>query len=527
MKRIYWIFIVLIGISVSCTKDFEDFNTDQKNPVAVPGDFVFANAQKALADQVASTNVNQNIWKLVAQYWTETTYTDESNYDIVTRTIPDIIFRTYYRDVLNDLKDARNVINSEAAIGEEAAGEKANKLLIIDLVNAYTYNRLVDIFGNIPYTEALDIDNIAPAYDDAYTIYQSLFDKIDNAIANLNADYGSFGDNDLYFGGDVAMWIKFAHSLKIKMAITIADFSNGTAQSIIEGSYDKGFAPGEICELVYPGGSNSNPLYVDLVQSGRHDFVPANTLVDRMNELIDIRMLSYFTAMDFEYDVDPESGARIDTELPGDGVVVLIYKGGDSLVQVDLPFMALAVDTLNPFSYNVGGIYGESNNWSNFSHIADPIQEATFPITLLDGVETYFYLAEAAARNYSVGMTAAQYYNAAITGSFEFWGLTSDDAAAYIAKPEVAYDGANWKQSIGEQSWLAFYVRGLVAWNNWRRLDYPVLNLPPAPETDDGQIPKRFTYPVNEQTLNKDNYYSAGDAIGGDLMSTKLFWDKN
>ncbi|HPE57347.1 MAG TPA: SusD/RagB family nutrient-binding outer membrane lipoprotein [Bacteroidales bacterium] len=476
MKRIYWIFIVLIGISVSCTKDFEDFNTDQKNPVAVPGDFVFANAQKALADQVASTNVNQNIWKLVAQYWTETTYTDESNYDIVTRTIPDIIFRTYYRDVLNDLKDARTVIAGEAAIGDEAAGAKANKLLIIDLVNAYTYNRMVDIFGNIPYTEALDIDNIAPAYDDAYAIYQSLFDKIDNAIANLNAGYGSFGSNDLYFGGDVSMWIKFAHSLKIKMAITIADFSNGTAQSIIEGSYDKGFAPGEICELVYPGGSNSNPLYVDLVQSGRHDFVPANTLVDKMNALEDPRRASYFTMYEGEY---------------------------------------------------VGGIYGESNNWSNFSHIADPIQEATFPITLLDGVETYFYLAEAAARNYSVGMTAAEYYNAAITGSFEFWGLTSDDAAAYIAKPEVAYDGANWKQSIGEQSWLAFYVRGLVAWNNWRRLDYPVLNLPPAPETDDGQIPKRFTYPVNEQTLNKDNYYSAGDAIGGDLMSTKLFWDKN
>lgn len=475
MKRIYWIFIVLIGISVSCTDDFEEFNTDQKNPTEVPGDFVFANAQKALADQVASTNVNLNIWKLVAQYWTETTYTDEANYDIINRTIPDNTFRTYYRDILNDLQDAKSVITNEAAIGDEAAGEKANKLLIIDLVNAYTYNRMVDIFGNIPYTEALDIDNITPAYDDAFTVYQALFAKIDNAIANLNTGYGSFGSNDLYFGGDVAMWIKFAHSLKIKMAITIADHNSGLAQSHIEGSYDKGFAPGEICELVYPGGSNSNPLYVDLVQSGRHDFVPANTIVDKMNELEDPRRASYFTLYEGEY---------------------------------------------------VGGIYGESNNWSNFSHIAPEIEEATFPITLLDGIETSFYLAEAAARGYSVG-DAADHYEKAITASFEFWGLTADDAATYIAKPEVAYDAANWKQSIGEQSWLAFYIRGLIAWNNWRRLDYPELNLPPAPETDDGQVPKRFTYPVNEQTLNRDNYYSAGEAIGGDLMSTKLFWDKN
>jgi hypothetical protein len=52
------------------------------------------------------------------------------------------------------------------------------------------------------------------------------------------------------------------------------------------------------------------------------------------------------------------------------------------------------------------------------------------------------------------------------------------------------------------------------------------MNLPPTPESDDGQVPKRFTYPVNEQTLNRDNFYAASSAIGGDFMSTKLFWDK-
>ena len=67
MKKIILAFIVLIGISTSCTKDFEDYNTDKKHPTEVPGNFLFANAQKVIADQVASTNVNLNNWKLFAQ----------------------------------------------------------------------------------------------------------------------------------------------------------------------------------------------------------------------------------------------------------------------------------------------------------------------------------------------------------------------------------------------------------------------------------------------------------------------------
>ncbi|MCB2219812.1 MAG: SusD/RagB family nutrient-binding outer membrane lipoprotein [Bacteroidetes bacterium] len=476
MKKIYLIFIVLMGISISCTDDFEEFNTDIKNPTEVPGDFLFANAQKALADQIASTNVNENIFKLVAQYWTETTYTDEVNYDIVGRTISDNMFLILYRNTLADLNDAKKAISAEVAAGDEQVAMKANRLYVIDILMAYTYNWLVEIFGDIPYQQALDIDNISPVYNDAEGIYDALLTKIDDAVAGIDEGYGSFGDNDLYFHGDVAMWIKFAHTLKLRMAITLADHNENLAKSIIEASYDKAFAPNELCELVYVGGSNSNPLFVDLVQSGRHDFVPANTFVDRLNELEDPRRPAYFA------------------QNLGEGV----YEGG---------------------------IYGESNNWSNYTHIAERIEEPTFPITLADGIEVSFYLAEAAQRGFSVGGSAEEHYNNGIKASFEFWGLSSDDADAYIAKPEVAYDGANWKESIGEQAWIAYYLRGHLAWNTWRRLDYPELTMPPSP-AEPGVIPKRFTYPVNEQTLNATNYYNASSAIGGDLQATKLFWDK-
>ena len=100
-------------------------------------------------------------------------------------------------------------------------------------------------------------------------------------------------------------------------------------------------------------------------------------------------------------------------------------------------------------------------------------------------------------------------------------------AAAYLAKPEVAYTTATgtWRQKIGMQSWIANYTRGYEAYNNWRRLDFPILNLPEEATTY-ADIPVRFTFPVKEQTLNADNYAAASAAIGGDLISTKVFWDK-
>ena len=104
-------------MSISCTKNFEDFNTDKKHATAVPGGYLFANAQKALSDQTGTTNVNLNIFKIVAQYLTETTYQDEANYDIVNRPIPANMWRAYYRDALNDLQDARRSIKAETAVG--------------------------------------------------------------------------------------------------------------------------------------------------------------------------------------------------------------------------------------------------------------------------------------------------------------------------------------------------------------------------------------------------------------------------
>jgi hypothetical protein len=277
-------------------------------------------------------------------------------------------------------------------------------------------------------------------------------------------------------GGDVAMWLKFANTLKLKLGITLSTVDVATAQSAVEQSWNGIFEMGEKCELVYLGGANSCPLYQDLVQSGRDDFVPANTIVDIMNTLEDPRREAYFV------------------------------MNGDAYV---------------------GGIYGESNTYAQFSHIGEAIESPTYAIILLDYTEAAFYLAEAAERGFSVGGDAATWYSNAIKSSFAQWGLESE-ADAYLAKSDVAYATAAgaWDQKIGTQAWLAYYVRGMIGWTSYRRLGYPTLNLPPAPApTTGGQVPRRMTYPINEQTLNAANYAAASAAIGGDEMSTHVFWD--
>lgn len=490
MKKKYLILFVLIAFFASCTDKFEEFNTDVKSPTIVPGESLFSNAQKELSDQISSTDVNINVWKLFAQYWTETTYTDEANYDIINRSIPDYTFREYYAGILEDLNEAQKLIGGRTPTGSAGDGlkEQANKLAIIELLTVYSYQNLVDVFGDIPYSEAMDITNIAPKYDDAFTIYKDLLLRVDNALSNLDVSAASFGSADLYYDGKVTNWIKFGNSLKVKLAVNLADYDESLSKTTMEAAAPLAFTSNaDNAVLAYSSSSpNTNTLYVDLVLSGRDDFVPANTIIDIMNSLVDPRMDRYFTN-------------KIDTSSEA-GVEKLAY---------------------------VGGIYGVPSDIADYSHVGDTIALPTFHGILLTYDEVLFYLAEGAARGFSVGGTVDELYDAAITNSILSWGGTAAQATAYLAKPDVAYTTATgtWQEKIGTQEWIAYYTRGLEGYTSWRRLDFPVLNMSPTISSY-SEIPKRFTYPVNEQTLNKANYTSASAAIGGDLLTTKLFWDK-
>jgi hypothetical protein len=274
------------------------------------------------------------------------------------------------------------------------------------------------------------------------------------------------------------------------MGLLIADVPGQAtyAQTVVEQAAPGAFTSNaDNGRLVYLGAQpNTNPIYNDLVASGRHDFIPTSVIVDAMNTLNDPRRPFYFTL--------------IDTSTSG--TPAFVYYGGEN---------------------------GLTNSFPTYSHVSDMIQEPTFEGLILDYSEVEFLLAEASERGYAVGGSAATHYNNAIEASILYWGGTSTDVSTYLAQTAVAYATATgtYKQKIGTQMWIALYNRGFEAWTEWRKFDFPVLvAAPDAVPAADGKVPVRYTYPIEEQTLNGINYQSASSAIGGDALTTKLFWDK-
>ena len=478
MKRIIS-FIAIALIASSCQKNLEELNLDIKRPSAgsVPSGTVFSTAETNLFEQMVTTNVNRNVFRLFAQQWTETTYTDESNYDITTRKIPDAVWSRMYIGVLNNLKETKALVTAETPIGASATAAKANKLLVIELLNIYTYQVLVDTFGDIPNTEALDPNKVNPKYDDAKTIYADLVKRVNTANAAINTAEGSFGAADLIYSGDMTKWKKFGNGLKLKIGLTLADVDAATSKTLVEDAAKGVFASNEDrAKLSYSSSvPNTNPIWVDLVQSGRYDYVPANTVVDLTNTLTDPRRATFFTLYNGKY---------------------------------------------------VGGPYAAGGNYTNFSQIGGVFYVPTTEGVIMDYSEIAFGLAEGAARGYNVGGTAEDFYNKGVTSSIKYWSGSDADVATYLKNPLVAYTTAKgtFKQKIGNQKYLGLYNRGFEAWTEWRRLDTPTFNVP-ANKTY-AEIPVRFTFPVNEQTLNQINWSAASTAIGGDKQTTKLFWDK-
>ena len=299
------------------------------------------------------------------------------------------------------------------------------------------------------------------------------------ASNTLDSGYGSFDTADLVYGGSTAQWKLFANSLRLKLAINMDDIDHTYASAQALAAVSDGVITNnsDNASLQYLSAQpNANPVFVDVVASGRDDFVPTATIIDQMNGLNDPRRSQYFT------------------QIGG------IYEGG---------------------------IPGASNNFANFSHIGDTLLDPTFEGLIMDASEVEFLLAEAVERAIAVGGTSTSHYNAAITASMSYWGVSAGDIATYLAQPNVAYATATgtWKQKIGEQAYLVLYNRGFEAWNSYRRLDFPILIAPV--DADVNQVPTRLTYPAKEETLNATNNTAASAAIGGNTLTTKLFWDVN
>ena len=460
-------------LATSCVDSLDDYNVSQKNAAAVPSETLFTNAVKNLTDALTSASVNSNNYRFYVQHWTATTYLDEPRYNMTSRTIPQSMWQSLYRDVLSDLKESKRLATENTVTIESV---KNNQLAQIEIMEVYAWSVLLNTFGDVPYSQALDPENSLPIYDDAQTTYNAILVRLNNALSLINSTAEGYEGGDLLYQGDMEKWGKFGNSLKLKLAMVIADVDPTQAKTLVEAAAPNVFTSNADNAVFHYLGAqpNNNPVSNSVTgpYSTREDYVAANTLVDVMNDLEDPRREHFFTQVGGEY---------------------------------------------------VGGIYGFTNSYPDFSTVSAKVAAPDNEGLLLDYSEVSFLLAEALERGFAVGGTIEDHYNEAITASIEYWGGTSAEADAYLSQPSVAYNSAagDWKDKIGTQKWIALYNRGYDAWLEWRRLDAPTL-LPPV---EGLVVPQRLIYPVNEATLNGANKNAASAAIGGDSSDTPLWWN--
>lgn len=467
------ILLITLVFTISCS-DFGDLNVDPKAATSVPPETLYANATRNLVDLMTESSVNINIFRFMAQSWTSTTYTDEPNYDLKVRDQPGSHWDRSYRDILKDLAETRRVITASEN-GGIAPEVIQNQLASISVLEVFTYHVLVDTFGDVPFSQALDINNVNPKYDDDAAVYSAISSQLNEAINNIDVNAGSFGASDYLYGGDMAGFKKFANSLKLRMAVRIASVDASTAatmasEAIASGVYESN---ADNANFQYLDGSpNANPVWTDLVESGRQDFIPSDVLVNIMVGLDDPRSPIYF-----------------DDNLPD-------YKGG---------------------------AYGENAPYALHTHLGDIFHEPDTEGILMDYPEVAFLLAEAEELGLAnPAGTPEENYNAAVTASLEYWG--AEGAAAYLAQPNVAYATAasTWQETVAAQKWIHLFNRGFEAWTTYRLYDAPALKTTPLTNE---QSPRRYTYPNDEPSVNGPGYTAAASAMGGDEKSSRVFWD--
>ncbi|GAA3999615.1 SusD/RagB family nutrient-binding outer membrane lipoprotein [Hymenobacter fastidiosus] len=489
MKKSLILALPAMLLATSCVDTLDDYNVDPKRASVVPGQTLVSNAERSLARILVSSSVNNNTFRFFVQSWAATTYADESRYELNTRNIPQNFWSPLYRDVLRDLKEAKSLITADITISNPKV--KANRLAIIEVLEVYTWATLVDTYGDVPYTEALDFSKPQPKYDDDAAIYADIITRLNAAIGQMDATAAGYATGassaDLINNGNMALWVKFANSLKLRLALTIADVDGAKAKTMAEETAGKTLtANADNIDLTFLTFPNSNPIFEDLIRSGRKDFVASATLVDKMNSLTDPRRDDFFK---------PLVGT-------GTATVPAVFKGG---------------------------VNGNANAYASFSAPGTKLEVQGAPAVLMSYAQVKFMLADATSRGFNMGgtLTAEDHYNAGVTASILEWGGTAAEATAYLAQPGVKFtnaaSGATNKEKIGVQEWIALYNQPVDAYREWRRLDSPKLTKANLARTE---IPLRLTYPIIEQNLNTGSYGAAASAIGGDNVGTKIFWDK-
>ena len=521
--------LTLLGMS--CTKNFKDVNTN-KNSIATVGPstlpFLFSHAEDIATVNQANYQIAQNLFAdQYAQYFAcEATYFGSDRL-VINQAWVGANFNPYYTDVLPQLQTI--FANYDTASAEHAMAE---------VLWVLTFSKITDYWGPIPYFQAGSVQASVP-YDPQDKIYADFFHRLDGAIAVLTTHSGAnaYGSYDLIYGGDVNKWIKFANTLRLRLALRVSKVDPATAQKEAEASVAAGVMTASPADDGFikrsTTGGDINGLST---MSDWNEFRMSATMASVLKGYQDPRISQFFVPT-----------ANSGNPTPG---VFANYQGLRN---------GITVADLTKLQNLAAANSHQGPNWSSTNvtvggAVVGKADYTNTPQNVIETAEAYFLRAEGALLGWNMGGSAQSLYEAGIKNSMTQWGITDAATVAnyisspntpiapgdYYASPAVSNVPIAWSsdpavqlQQIMTQKWLALYPDGMEAWADWRRSH--VMKLYPAIHSDNPLIPdpsvkwlRRIPFLLTERQNNAAGVATGVTALGGtDNELTPLWWDKN
>jgi hypothetical protein len=533
MKQFINISLIMIGSCIiSCNKQIKQKELDPNNPTSVPPGLILGTVLTDISGTGSAgtlgngtgTSDGINSWGNV-QAWNQ--YHCQ-NYDYYGNNI-------YSWDGNNSSFDPYLVLKNVVQMEKEAAARGVSGVnpyeAVGRFIRAYYYYNLTSLFGDVPLSQALQAPkNATPVYDPQEKVFSYVLNELDSA----NTDFASLlakGDNsidasqDVFYGGNLSAWQKLVNSFKLRVLVSLsnkasdatlnvaaqfANIVNNPSTHPIFGSQSDDF------QFVYnPGGANTYSTY---------PFNPSNfgSIAARFN-MASTYVGALTTISDPRVFITCEPAASL---LGNDSVACQFkYFVGASTGE--------AVQSM--YSDAAAGKFSFINRKRYYSNFTGD------PDVLVGYKEMCFNIAEGVARGWATG-SAETWYKAGISESMNFYGIdtTRESFTAYFlpaganSVTQVASYPFTFKFSsyyaqtavalsatpltaisqIVLQKYIAcFENSGYEGYFNWRRTGVPSFQ-GGSGVGNNGVVPKRWAYPVSEQTQNVTNWHAAISSQG-------------
>jgi hypothetical protein len=490
MKRSYIAMLLLSCLTVSCTKNFEEINTDPNRPKDVnPGVVLGQMEYRIVSSSIsAARGFTHELMQVDAPR--SSSGNGVHRYVINPGTGVWNSFYTY-------LADINVIINSADRLGEK------NYKAIGLIYKCWAYSILTDIYGDIPYSDAMKADEgvLQPKFDAQKDIYTQILKDLDEAN-NLFDDtkaltYGGdyvYPSNALTGGKNVGIqrWKKFGNTLKLRLLLRLSKHAAemNTNQQITAILADPAKYPVFTSNAdegvykfpnVYP---YFNPYYTARQLDWRDGTYYTKFFLGNLNAWNDPRRAVWALTV-------PVNGQNV-------------YQGIDSGYPTTTEY-----------------VVGQNSSYT------DALKTSAITGVMMTYAEEEFIKAELALKGYNTGKSAKTHYESGIAASMTQWGVTLP--AGYLEQDGVKFNEAGSEnarlEQIITQKYYAYFFTDYQAWLEKRRTGFPVLPRGTGIPAEN-QFPNRIPYPTYLQSLNPANLKAAVAAMGGDNSNIKVWWDK-